>query len=117
MPAVLSRPGELKEVILNLLENARNATPAGGRIAVIARRQNGSVELSVQDNGMGMAPDLLGRVFEPHFSTRTTGTGLGLPIVRRLVESWGGTVTAESETGRGTVIRVRLQMAALAAAD
>ena len=117
LPAVLSRPGELKEVILNLLENARNATPAGGHIAVIGRRQNGSVELSVQDNGMGMAPDLLGRVFEPHFSTRTTGTGLGLPIVRRLVESWGGTVTAESETGRGTVIRVRLQMAALAAAD
>jgi signal transduction histidine kinase len=117
LPAVLSRPGELKEVILNLLENARNATPAGGRIAVLAYRQNGSVELSVQDNGIGIAPHLLNRIFEPHFSTRTTGTGLGLPIVRRLVESWGGDVTAESEAGHGTTIRVRLQMAALVAAD
>ncbi len=113
LPAVLARSGELKEVILNLLENARNATPAGGRIAVVAHRQNGAVELCVQDNGIGIPPDLLNRVFEPHFSTRTTGTGLGLPIVRRLVESWGGAVTAESEAGRGTTIRVRLQIAAL----
>ncbi|HSL71891.1 MAG TPA: HAMP domain-containing sensor histidine kinase, partial [Longimicrobiales bacterium] len=114
LPAVLSRPGELKEVILNLLENARSATDPGGRIAVMAQRLDGAVELRVQDTGVGVPPDLQERIFEPHFSTRTAGTGLGLPIVRRLVESWGGSVTAESEAGRGTTIRVRLLIAALA---
>jgi signal transduction histidine kinase len=75
---------------------------------------DGAVELRVQDTGVGVPAELQERIFEPHFSTRTTGMGLGLPIVRRLVESWGGTVTAESEAGRGTTIRVRLLIAALA---
>jgi signal transduction histidine kinase len=108
LPRVLSRAGELKEVILNLLENARAATTPPGRIAVTARVNGAAVELCVEDTGAGIPANMLARIFEPHFSTRTTGTGLGLPIVRRLVESWGGSVLAESETGRGTVIRVRL---------
>jgi len=65
----------------------------------------------VRDNGPGIPSDFLQRVFEPHFSTRTTGTGLGLAIVRRLVESWGGTVMAESEVGKGTTIRITLRKA------
>jgi signal transduction histidine kinase len=96
-----------------LLENARAATTPPGRIAVIGRRDGNAVELRVEDSGMGIPPDLLPRIFEPHFSTRSTGTGLGLPIVRRLIESWGGTVDAQSEAGRGTAIRVRLTIAAL----
>jgi signal transduction histidine kinase len=66
------------------------------------------VEGDVDDDGPGIPADLLPRIFEPHFSTRSTGTGLGLAIVRRLVESWGGTVVAESEAGQGTVVRLRL---------
>ncbi|MGH7469697.1 MAG: ATP-binding protein, partial [Longimicrobiales bacterium] len=111
LPLVRSRPGELKEVILNLVENARAATVPPGRIAIIARRDSDAVELCVEDSGVGISPELLPRIFDPHFSTRTTGTGLGLAIVRRLVESWGGTVAAESEAGRGTTIRVRLLIA------
>jgi signal transduction histidine kinase len=113
LPRVLARAGELKEVLLNLLENARAATTPPGRITVIGRRDGNAVELRVEDSGMGIPPDLLPRIFEPHFSTRSTGTGLGLPIVRRLIESWGGTVDAQSEAGRGTAIRVRLIIAAL----
>ena len=116
LPDVFARSGELKEVLLNLIENARDATDPGGRVLVVARRVDQAVELCIEDDGMGIPPDQLTRIFDPHFSTRTTGTGLGLPIVRRLVESWGGTVVAESETGRGTTIRVRLN-AALEAAD
>ena len=63
----------------------------------------------MSDNGPGIPSDFLPRVFEPHFSTRSAGTGLGLAIVRRLVESWGGNVTAESELGLGTTIRVVLR--------
>jgi nitrogen fixation/metabolism regulation signal transduction histidine kinase len=111
LPHVVARTGELKEVLLNLIENARMATPPGGRILVSAHLDGNTVELRVSDTGEGIPEDQLEKVFEPHFSTRSTGTGLGLLIVRRLVESWGGTIAAESETGRGTTIRVRLMIA------
>jgi signal transduction histidine kinase len=62
----------------------------------------------VKDDGSGIPPTLLPRVFEPHFSSRSTGTGLGLAIVRRIVESWGGTVSAESQESVGTTIRLRV---------
>ena len=109
LPAVFSRAGELKEVLLNLLENARDASSEGGTVIVSAKRDGLAVELCVRDDGAGISREQLARIFDPHFSTRTTGTGLGLPIVRRLVESWGGTVDAESEAGHGTTIRIRLQ--------
>jgi signal transduction histidine kinase len=111
LPLVLARPGELKEVILNLLENARAATAPPGRISLVANRDGDAVELRVEDTGVGIPSELLPRIFEPHFSTRTTGTGLGLAIVRRLAESWGASVRAESEAGHGTTIRVRLPIA------
>lgn len=111
VPRALGRPGELKEVLLNLLENARAALDAGGTITVSAHRDDAGIALAVADNGPGIPSDFLPRVFDPHFSTRSAGTGLGLAIVRRLVESWGGSVTAESEIGKGTTIRVVLKEA------
>ncbi len=107
---VYARAGELKEVLLNLIENARAAGDGRGEIEVVARVAGGGwVELAVSDHGEGVAPDQLSRIFEPQFSTRSSGTGLGLAIVRRLVESWGGRVAAESEPGRGTTVRVRMR--------
>lgn len=112
IPHALGRAGELKEVLLNLLENARTALDgSGGTINVSARSTELGIELAVTDNGPGIPADFLQRVFEPHFSTRSSGTGLGLAIVRRLVESWGGSVTAESEVGVGTTIRIVLNRA------
>jgi two-component system nitrogen regulation sensor histidine kinase NtrY len=108
LPPVRARRGELKEVLVNLLENARTALPEGGAVSVEAFGANGKVDLRVRDNGSGIPPDLLPRVFEPHFSTRSGGTGLGLAIVRRLVESWGGTVRVESGPGTGTVVHIGL---------
>ena len=112
VPRALARAGELKEVLLNLVENAHAAIDgAGGRIEVAARSSHEHIEIVVSDDGPGIPADFLPRVFDPHFSTRTTGTGLGLAIVRRLVESWGGTVTAESQVGVGTSIVVMLRKA------
>jgi signal transduction histidine kinase len=99
---VMARRDEVKEVLVNLLENGRNA---GGRTISIRVRPG---TLIVADDGMGISAEQLPRIFEPRFSTTTSGSGLGLPIVRRLVESWGGTVGVESAVGRGTTVTVEL---------
>lgn len=66
----------------------------------------GEVELSLIDDGRGISPEVIPRIFKPHFSARSRGTGLGLAIVRQLVESCGGRVQAEGEPGRGTLIHI-----------
>ncbi|MBI4546008.1 MAG: HAMP domain-containing histidine kinase [Gemmatimonadetes bacterium] len=111
LPPVLARGAELREVLLNLLENARFALDGRGTVRVTIARAGGNVELIISDDGPGIPPDLLPRIFEPQFSARSAGTGLGLAIVRRLVEGWGGSVTAETRPGGGTAVRVRLQPA------
>ncbi|MFL5471451.1 MAG: sensor histidine kinase, partial [Gemmatimonadales bacterium] len=99
-----ARRDEVKEVLVNLLENARNA----GASVVDVRAGPGMVRVS--DNGRGIPAELVPRVFEPRFSTTTSGAGLGLAIVKRLVESWGGRVELESTEGEGTVVTVRTQI-------
>jgi signal transduction histidine kinase len=100
-----ARRDEVKEVLINLLENARNA----GARRVTVRISDGGSRLAVEDDGRGIAPDLLPRVFDPAFSTTSSGSGLGLAIARRLVESWGGTIGLTSAQGRGTTVTIRFQ--------
>jgi len=110
-------PDRLQQVVWNLLSNAVKFTPEGGRVEISLRRARAQAELTVTDNGTGIDPDFLPHVFE-HFrqadSTSTRkhgGLGLGLAIVRRLVELHGGTVAAESEgEGRGATFRIRLPL-------
>ena len=109
LPPARARASEVKEVLVNLLENARAAIDDAGRVCVEAERAGAGIVLRVLDDGGGIPADALPRVFEPHFSTRSAGTGLGLAIVKRLVESWDGTVSVESEPGKGTVVRLRLE--------
>ncbi len=97
-----ARPDEVKEVVVNLLENARNA---GARLV---RVRVGPGQIRVADDGSGIPADLLPRIFEPRFSTTTSGSGLGLAIVKRLVESWGGRIEVESGVERGTTVTVYL---------
>ena len=88
-----------------------------------ARREQGcradeeAVILTVRDSGVGMDAEALARVFEPYFSTKSSGTGLGLPIARRNVELSGGTIEVESQKGQGTTVRVRLPVASPAAPE
>jgi two-component system, NtrC family, nitrogen regulation sensor histidine kinase NtrY len=106
LPRASARPAELKEVLVNLLENARAALPGGGNVVVEAEALDGAIELHVADDGVGIPEELLPKIFDPHFSTTSGGSGLGLAIVRRLVESWGGRVWVESSPGRGTTVSV-----------
>ena len=109
LPRISARETEFKEVLSNLLENARAAIEGDGSVVIEAVSVPTAVEVRVRDDGTGIPVDLMGRIFEPQFSTRSTGTGLGLAIVRKLVESWDGTVTAEVDRGEGTVIRLQLR--------
>jgi signal transduction histidine kinase len=104
---VAGRDRELREVLLNLLENSRLAHARRIALAVTAL-PDGGAEVSVRDDGGGIPPHLMPRIFEPHFSTRTSGSGLGLAVSRRLIEGWGGGITADSAPGAGTTMRVRL---------
>jgi signal transduction histidine kinase len=112
LPPALAREDELREVLLNLFENARLAE--SNTVHSVVRRAvtsdgTAAIAIEVTDDGHGIAADVLPKIFEPHFSTRTSGSGLGLAISRRMVESWGGEVTIESRVGVGTTVRVTLR--------
>jgi two-component system nitrogen regulation sensor histidine kinase NtrY len=101
-----ARDDELREVLLNVMENARQA--GANRIDVEVSSTSDHVEVTVRDDGDGIAAEDLDRIFEPRFSTRTSGSGLGLAISRNMVEAWGGRMRAERNDGRGTVMRISL---------
>ena len=103
LPAIHIDPEQVKEALVNLLINAREAMPAGGRITMTTRKgDNGLVEIEVKDTGQGIAEAHLPRIFEPFFTTKEYGTGLGLTNVKRLVEDNGGSLTVASTEGAGS---------------
>jgi C4-dicarboxylate-specific signal transduction histidine kinase len=107
LPAIHGDPVQLQQVLLNLAINAFDAmrdTPASKRKVVITTQSNGdgTVRTSVRDYGVGISGEMQDRLFDPFFSTKTEGLGMGLAIVRSIVESHGGTITAENADGGGT---------------
>jgi signal transduction histidine kinase len=98
----------VSQALLAVLENAVEAAGPGGVVRVGVSQFAGGIEVSVQDSGPGIAPDLLDRVFDPFFSTRPTGRGLGLAVAYGIVRGLGGEISAESPSGEGARIRVRL---------
>src|SRR5690606_36818930 len=101
----------LGRAITNLVENALHAMRDGGALSIVMTRDAEDVVLTVADTGVGMDQEALDRAFEPYFSTKATGTGLGLPIARRNIELNGGRIGVESARGRGTTVTVRLPVA------
>jgi len=95
-------PGQVRAAVINLVRNAADACSDGGDVIVSSRRDGDTVYVQVMDTGSGMTPEVLDKVFQPYFSTKKAGTGLGLPMVRRTVELHGGRVAVSSELGKGT---------------
>jgi signal transduction histidine kinase len=100
--------GQLRAVFLNLLRNSREAMPGGGRITVRTRRTGEAVEAEVADTGGGIPPGDLTRIFEPFYSTKQRGTGLGLAFAQQVVKEHGGELRCDSALGRGTTFTLRL---------
>jgi len=105
LPRVPADEGQLRQALLALLMNALDATPAGGHVEIETSREgDDAVALTVADSGVGIAPENLGKIFSPFFTTKPVGqgTGLGLAICHGIVSSHGGEIKVESEEGKGT---------------
>jgi len=105
---VVVDPDQFRLVIGNLLSNALQAMPEGGRLTIRTRSLGGVVEVGIEDTGLGIAPEHLERIFEPLFTTRSKGIGLGLALANRLAESNGGRIRVSSTPGAGSRFTVEL---------
>lgn len=119
LPQAYVDPIELEQVLVNLINNAFDALPNGGTIALNVRTDAHQIHLTVSDNGTGIAPKDLPYIFEPFFTTKEVGkgTGLGLSVCYGIIQSWGGSIKAESEIGKGTTIHMLLPLRAQGAQD
>ncbi|MEM3697026.1 MAG: PAS domain S-box protein [Candidatus Bathyarchaeia archaeon] len=97
---------KMKRVFGNLIRNAVDAMPKGGKITITSKELNGNVEIAFTDTGTGIPNDVLEKIWTPFFTTKSRGMGLGLPICKRLVEAHGGKISVESTVGKGTTVTV-----------
>jgi signal transduction histidine kinase len=115
MPAVMADPGQIKQVFMNLLMNALQATSAGGTVTVTTAAVRGpdgkgSCEIAVEDTGEGIPPERKEQIFDPFFTTKDTGVGLGLFITHQIIKEHGGAIDVESTVGQGTRFLIRLPL-------
>jgi two-component system nitrogen regulation sensor histidine kinase GlnL len=123
LPELMADEAQIRQVFLNLVKNAIEAMARAGTLTVTTRmetdfhvrhaaRDRGQfLSVDIEDTGPGIAPEDCARIFAPFFTTKTSGTGLGLAVSERLVTQHGGTIAVDSEPGRGTRVRVRLPVA------
>ena len=108
LPPVKGEADALKQCIVNLIKNSIEAMPDGGAIVLDLGLESGEVVLKVVDTGLGMVEQELGKVFNPFYSTKEDGNGLGLAMIKKIVEDFGGTVEIASKPGQGTTVSMRL---------
>jgi len=112
LPPVVADRDHLKQVMLNLILNGLQAMPGGGTLTIEAARGRDGLMLAVADTGDGIPPEALPRVFDPYFTTKAKGLGLGLAIARRIIEEHGGKIEVESQPARGSRFSVILPLEA-----
>jgi len=108
IPRSLVDRAQLKQAFYNLIRNALQAMRAGGILRIRTEATDNHLVISFLDTGHGISAEQMGRIFEPYYTTKTDGSGLGLMIVQRIVRDHGGTIDVESDAGRGTTVRIKL---------
>ncbi|MEK6697939.1 MAG: ATP-binding protein [Nitrospirota bacterium] len=110
LPAVTGEPGKLEQVFINVLSNAAEAMPGGGRISIVSCQQNGAVQARISDTGVGIPEMHLSRAFDPFFTTKDpgTGTGLGLSLCYGIIKQHDGTIEISSTPGKGTTVTIKI---------
>jgi two-component system sensor histidine kinase HydH len=111
LPPLQADPNQMKQVLLNLVKNALEALDSGGQVILTSGAEDNQVWFSIQDTGGGMPPEVLEKIFNPFFTTKKKGTGLGLAVIHKIVSDHHGTVTVQSLPDQGTTFRVELPLA------
>jgi signal transduction histidine kinase len=107
-PSIWIDASKMERVFINLIRNAIEAMPKGGTLEIKSAQNQGNVEFTLADTGIGMPPDVQTKIFTPLFTTKTKGIGLGLPICKRIIEAHRGMITVQSEQNKGTIFTVTL---------
>ena len=110
LPLAIVDPSAMRQALMNLCVNARQAMPMGGELIVRVQRDGSHAILTLTDTGVGMAPEDVEHCFDAYFSTKKSGTGLGLATTRRIIQEHEGTISVVSELGRGTSFRIVLPL-------
>jgi len=108
VPLVMIDPNQLSQVFINLILNAADAMPEGGKLLIETKRVDDYVEISFTDTGVGIPPEIMPHIFDPFFTTKEKGTGLGLSVSYSIVKNFGGDINVVSEPGKGTTFTVKL---------
>jgi two-component system sensor histidine kinase HydH len=108
LPTLTADPNQMKQVVLNLVKNAFEAMESGGRVVLASGTEDNQVWFSVKDTGDGMPPDVLEKIFNPFFTTKKKGTGLGLAVINKIVNDHHGSVSVQSLPDQGTTFRISL---------
>lgn len=108
MPRIVVNGNQMIQIFMNLVMNAADAMPDGGRLDITAERHDAGVDILFKDTGAGIDKEHLAKIFEPFFTTKERGTGLGLSVSYSIIKSFGGDISVESAPGQGSVFRVRL---------
>ncbi|MGA2460724.1 MAG: PAS domain S-box protein [Candidatus Bathyarchaeia archaeon] len=107
-PEILADEPKIKRVLTNLIQNAIDAMPEGGKLSILSMNTQQEVSISVRDTGFGITQDMMKKIWTPLYTTKAKGIGLGLPICRRIIEAHGGTISIESTVGKGTTFTLKL---------
>jgi signal transduction histidine kinase len=111
VPSVDADDNQMKQVLVNLIKNALEATEPHGRITLSSGFKDGLVWFAVQDTGKGMSDEVLKKIFHPFFTTKAKGTGLGLAVIHKIITDHRGTIAVESASGQGTMFTIKLPVA------
>jgi len=117
LPEVAVDAGQVRQAVLNVAVNAVQAMARGGRLAVRLRVEGCWAVVELEDSGPGIPPDVRARIFQPFFTTKATGTGLGLAVVKRIMDGHGGEVGVRGGAGGGTVFSLRFPLQGPAAVE
>jgi signal transduction histidine kinase len=108
LPSVMADGEQMQRVFVNLITNAQDAMPDGGELIISTCRSDGYAEVAFRDSGVGMAPETMNKIFDPLFTTKTKGTGLGLAVCQEIVSKHEGKIEVVSKPGKGATFTVRL---------
>ncbi|MBE0599124.1 MAG: response regulator [Desulfuromonadales bacterium] len=110
VPQILADATEIEQIFSNLFTNSLHEMPAGGRLSIRLANDNQNLIIDVSDSGGGIPPENMNKIFEPFFTTKAKGTGFGLSVVLRIVKTYGGRISVQSQPGQGTAFRINLPL-------